>query len=127
MNKHPLPNIFHCTAFKQHREFLLDEQQKNAEFSDMFMFLPSTLDRKEILQWQDHVHLHPIDVTFEELKDFNNGEDFNASLLDHKDLRKNVTGLFYKYMKKVAEIFNHNIVRNSGADMANSGQIDPDN
>ena len=128
MNKHPLPNIFHCTAFKQHHGFLLDENQKRAEFSNMFMFLPSTLDRKEnILQWQDHVHLHPIDVTFEELKDLNDVEDFSPSLLDHKDLRKNVTGLFYKYMKKVAEISNHNIVRNSDAYMANGGQIDPYN
>ena len=45
VNKHPLPNIFHCTAFKQHHGFLLDENQKRAEFSNMFMFLPSTLDR----------------------------------------------------------------------------------
>ena len=30
-------------------------------------------------------------------------------------------------MKKVAEISNHTIVRNSDAYMANSGQIDPDN
>ena len=128
VNKHPLPNIFHCTAFKQHHGFLLDENQKRAEFSNMFMFLPSILDRKEsILQWQDHVHLHPIDVTFEELKGLNNGEDFNPSLLDHKDLRKNITVLFYKYMKKVAETSNHNIVRNSDAYMANGGKIDPDN
>ena len=128
VNKYPLPNIFHCTAFKQHHGFLLDENQKRAEFSNMFMFLPSILDRKEsILQWQDHVHLHPIDVTFEELKDLNNGEDSSPSLLDHNGLRKNVTGLFYKYMKKVAEITNHNIVRNPDAYMANGGQIDPDN
>ena len=45
VNKHPLPNIFHCTVFKQHHGFLLDENQKRAEFSNMFMFLPSTLDR----------------------------------------------------------------------------------
>ena len=66
-NRHPLPNIFHCTAFKQH--VLLDENQKKSEFSKMFMFLPSTLDRKEkFLQWQDHVHLHPVDVSYDELK-----------------------------------------------------------
>ena len=33
------------------------------------MFLPLTLDRKEkFLQWQDHVHLHPVDVSYDELK-----------------------------------------------------------
>ena len=31
--KHPLPNIFHCTAFKKHHGFLLDENQKKADFS----------------------------------------------------------------------------------------------
>ena len=40
--KHPLPNIFHCTAFKKHHGFLLDENQKKADFSKMFLYLPST-------------------------------------------------------------------------------------
>ena len=31
VNKHPLQNIFHCTAFKQHHGFLLDENQKPKE------------------------------------------------------------------------------------------------
>ena len=52
-----LPNIFHCTAFKN--GFLLDENQKKAKFSKMFLYVPSTLDRKEdFSQWKDHVHLH---------------------------------------------------------------------
>ena len=33
--KHPLPNIFHCTAFKKHG-FLLDENQKKAKYSTIF-------------------------------------------------------------------------------------------
>ena len=87
------------------------------------------MDRKEkFLQWQDYVHLDPVDVTYDELKDdFNNGENFTPDLLDNKDLRKNIASLFYKYMKRVAEISNHNIVRNSDAYMASGGQIDPDN
>ena len=52
VSKYPLPNIFHCTAFRQHHAFLLDENQKKADFSKMSMFLTSTLDRKEtFLQW----------------------------------------------------------------------------
>ena len=47
VNKKPLPNIFHCTSFKQHHAFLLDENNKKSDFSKIFMFLPSTLDRKE--------------------------------------------------------------------------------
>ena len=45
--KTPLPNIFNCIAFKKHLPFLLDENQKKAKFSNMFLYLPSTLDRKE--------------------------------------------------------------------------------
>ena len=44
--KTPLPNIFSCTAFKKHLPFLLDENQNKAKFSNMFFYLPSTLDRK---------------------------------------------------------------------------------
>ena len=90
VNRQPLPNIFHCTAFKQHHGFLLDKNKKKSEFSKMFLFLPSTMNRKEnFLQWLDHVHLHPVDVTYDELKDdFNNGEIFTSDLLDNKDLRK---------------------------------------
>ena len=47
VNKKPLPNIFHCTSFKLHHAFLLDENHKKSDFSKIFMFLPSTLDRKE--------------------------------------------------------------------------------
>ena len=32
VNRLPLPNIFHCTAFKQYHGFLLDENQKKIRF-----------------------------------------------------------------------------------------------
>ena len=89
--KHPLPNIFQCTAFKKHHGFLLDEDQKKADFSKMFLYLPSTLDRKEdFLQWKEQVHLHPIDVSYDGLKAINNDRDMNPALLDNKKLRKGV-------------------------------------
>ena len=34
--KHPLSNIFHCTAFKKDHGFILDENQKKASFSNYF-------------------------------------------------------------------------------------------
>ena len=43
--KHPLPNIFHCTAFKKRHGFILDENEKKADFSELFLYLPSTLER----------------------------------------------------------------------------------
>ena len=36
--KHPLLHIFHCTGFKKHG-FLLDENQKKAKYSTMFLYL----------------------------------------------------------------------------------------
>ena len=71
--KHPLQNILHCPAFKKHYWFILDENQKKAKFKKMFLYLPSTLDRKEdFLPWKDHIHLHPIDVSYDELKAIHN-------------------------------------------------------
>ena len=47
--KEPLPNIFNCTAFKKHhgKIIILDENKKKAKFSKMFLYMPSTMDRKE--------------------------------------------------------------------------------
>ena len=51
----------------------------------------------------------------------------NPALLDHKELRKEVTGGYCKMMKKIAEVSNQNLVRNSDAYISNGGKIDPDN
>ena len=59
--KTELPNISSCTAFKKHISFLIDQNQNQAKFSEMFFYLPSILDRKEaFLEWKEHVHLHPL-------------------------------------------------------------------
>ena len=126
--KDPLPNIFHCTAFKKHHGFILDENQKKVKFSKMFLYLPFTLVRKEdFFQQKDHVHLHPIDVSYDDLKAIHNDIRMNPALLNHKELRKEVMGGYYKMMKKIAEVSNQNLVRNSNAYISNRGKIDPDN
>ena len=126
--KRPLPNFFHCTAFKKHHSFLLDEHQKKAQYSKMFLRLPSTLDRKEnFLQWKDHVHLHPIDVNYAYMKTSKNDGSMNPALLDDKELRKEVTEGYCKMMKKIAEISNKNLVRNADVYISTGGKIDPDN
>ena len=105
--KQPVPNIFHCTAVKKHMSYLLVENQKKSNMSHKFLFLPSTLDRKEdIMQCKNNIHLRPIDVTYNDLKELNENINFNPSDLDNKTLRKNLIPLFYKYMKSVAEISN---------------------
>ena len=127
VNKHPIPNIFYCTAFKKYHSFLLDENQKKSDFMHMFMLPPSTLERKEeIIQWQEHVYLHPIDVSYDNFKDLNQGKDFNPAYLDQKELRDNTVNLFYIYMNKMLEISNNNLVRNADAYMSANAKIDPE-
>ena len=125
--KTPLPNIFSCTAFKNHLPYLLDENQNKAKFSNMFFYLPSTLDRKEdFLKWKEHVHLHPIDLSFDDLTEITGNKEMNPYLLNNKDLRGEVVA-YYMLMKKIAETSNQNLVRNSDAYISNGGKIDPDN
>lgn len=93
----------------------------------MFMFLRSTLDLKEkIIQFNDNVNLHPVDVGYDQLKEFNQENEFNPADLDNKDLRKDLTKLFYNYMKAVAEISNINLIRNSHAYISSGRKTDPD-
>ena len=126
--KQPLPNIFHCTAFKKHHSFLVDENQKKVKFSKMFLYLRSTIDRKEnFLKYKDHVHLHPVDISYDDITQMHNNENANTALLHDKNSRNRVTGTYYKVMKKVAEISNQNLVCNSDAYISSGGKIYPDN
>ena len=126
--KDPLPNIFFSTALKKHHRFLRDENQKKVLASKMFLYLPATLDRKEeFLQYKDNVHLHPIDVNYEELRMLNEGNDMNPNLLENKALRKDVVMAYYKVMKNIAEFSNQNLIKNSDTYLAMGGKIDPEN
>ena len=67
--KTELVKTFSCTAFNKRISFLIDQNQDQVKFSKMFLYLPSTLNRKEdFLQWKDHVHLHPVDLNFDDMK-----------------------------------------------------------
>ena len=123
--KQPLPNIFECTAFKKHIQYLLNQNQKK-DFSKMFMYLPSTLDHKEELnQWSEHVNLHPVDMSYEQSKALNGNEDFQPEDLDNSSKKNKITKTFYSFMKEAAAASNHNLVRNSNAFLINGGKIDP--
>ena len=79
------------------------------------------------MQYKDNVHLHPIDVNYEDLRMLNEGNDMNPNLLENKALRKNAVRAYYKVIKKIAEFSNQNLIRNSDAYLAKGGKIDPDN
>ena len=107
---------------------MLNENPKKSLASKMVLYLPATLDRKEeFLQYKDNVHLHPIDVNYEELRMLNEGNDMNPNLLENKALRKDVVLTDYKVMKKIAEFSNQSLIRNLDASLTKRGKIDLDN
>lgn len=102
--------------------------KKGVKPSGMFMFLPSTLDRKEdFVKWEDHVHLHPVDVTIPELVELTGNQKINPAMLNSNDEREKVVDGYLKVMKKVAEISNQNLIRSSDAFLSSGGKTDSDN
>ena len=120
--KQPIPNIFQCTSFKKHHQYLLNEKATDRLASSLFLFLPLTLDQKEkFLQYKESVNLHPIDSLYDDMETLN--PDFNPAELDFPT-RSSILPLFSSYMKKVAETSNNNLVRNSNAFLASGGKVD---
>ena len=61
----------------------------------MFLYLPSTLDRKDnFLKYKYHVHLHPLDISYDDITQMHNNEDTNPVLLGDKNSRNEVTGTY---------------------------------
>ena len=123
-----LHNLFSCTAFKKHVPFLLDQNENRVKSFRLFMFLPSTLDRKdEFIQWKDHVHLHPIDISIDDLAGLTRLQKVNPAILNNNDEREKHVDGYYKVTKKVTEISNQNLIRNSDAFISSGGKTEPDN
>ena len=86
--KAPLPITFCSTSFEKHKQLLLDQNELGVKQSELFFFLPATLDRKEdFLQWKDDVHLHPIDLSIDDLKNEMSVTSLDPSLLESKQFR----------------------------------------
>ena len=125
--KAPLPNAFTSTCSQKHKQLLLDQNELGIKQSELSFFLPATLDRKEeVLQYKDNVHLHPIDLTIDDLKKEMFVTSFDPSLLENKQLRSSIVPGIYKVMKKVAELSNQNIIRNSDSFISKGGKVDAD-
>ena len=123
--KAPLPNTFTSTCFQKHKQLFLDQNELGIKQSQIFFFLPGTLDRKEdFLQSKDNVHLHPIDLSIDDLKNEMSLTSFNPILLENKQLRASLVPGFYKVMKKIAKLSNQNLVRNSDSFMSKGGKVD---
>ena len=125
--KAPLPNAFTSTCSQKHKQLLLDQNELGIKQSELSFFLPATLDRKEeVLQYKDNVHLHPIDLTIDDLKKEMFVTSFDPSLLENKQLRSSIVPGIYKVMKKIAELSNQNIIRNSDSFISKGGKVDAD-
>ena len=77
------------------------------------------------MKYKDHLHLHPVDLSIDYLKEITEFTEINPALLDKKSSR----GIYVydKIMKKIAEVSNQNLVRNSDAYISGGGKIDPEN
>ena len=127
--KTQLQNMFSSTCFKKHTQFLLDQNENNVKFSKLYYFLPTTLDRKEeIIQWKEHVRLHPIDLSEDDLKSNMEIDSFDPSVLGMQNDRGNeLRSKIRVVMKKVAMLSNQNLVRNAKSHLAQNYKVDPDN
>ena len=54
-------------------------------------------------------------------------KEINRALLDDQNARENIISGYYKLMKKIAEVSNQNLVRNSDAYLSGGDKTDPDN
>ena len=66
-----------------------------------------------------------MDLSIDYLKEITEFTEINPALLDKKSSR----GIYVydKIMKKIAEVSNQNLVRNSDAYISGGGKIDPEN
>ena len=126
--KKPMPNIFNCTTFKKHVSLLLDENQnQQTKFSNLFMYLPSTLDcEADFMHYKSNVNLEPVNLTFDDIKHAADQSLMDPSFLN-ADARIVVTEGYYKIVKKTAEVSNQNVATNSDAFISSGGKVDPDN
>ena len=125
--KTPIPNVINATAFTKHHNFLINEKNSESENSNLFLFLPSTIDRKEkIMQHRESVNLHPIDIEYNDFKEMNGGRNFNPYFVESPALRNEIKSVMYTFMKRIANISNNNLLNNANAYLASGGKIDPD-
>ena len=110
-----VPNSFSSTIFNRHRIQYESGAFAETVFSNIFFFLPSTVDRiEEINKYLGSVNLNAIDVDISEFS-----EHFDTSKLDfnnneREDIRKSVL----KVLRKVADLSSQNLKRNADGYLA---------
>ena len=113
MDKMKIPNSFSTTIFNRHRIQYEFGAYSEIDFSNVFFFLPCTVDRVEEIN-QQSINLSAIDI---DISDFD--KNLNPSKVDFanpekEELRKSVL----KVLRKVADLSNQNIRRNADGFLA---------
>ena len=114
-HKMKVPNSFSSTIFNRHRIQYESGAFVETDFSNIFFFLPSTVDRiEDINKYLGSVNLNAVDIDISEF-----GEKFDPSKLDfnnteREDIRKSVL----KVLRKVADLSNQNLKRNADGYLA---------
>ena len=122
--KTPLPNIFNCTAFKNIILFYLTKIKINLNFQTFSSScLRPSIEKRIFYNIRSTYICIQLILLMMILKKITGNKDMNPSLLDSKELRGEVKGAYYKIMKKIADISNQNLVRNSVAHISNGGKV----
>ena len=108
-----VPNSFSGTIFNSHR-VMIESGEADAEFSNIYFFLPSITDRnEEINKYLNNVSISPIDVFQEQLNNWA-GVEFNPSKLDLFGIDKALmSAAVVKCLRHIKDISNSNVVRNT--------------
>ena len=68
--------------------------------------------------------MHPIVLSLDDLKNEMSLTTLDPSLLEKKERRASLVPGFYKVMKKIAQMSNQNLIRNSDAFMSKERKVD---
>ena len=107
-----IPNSFSGTVFNRHR-VMIESGEADAEFSNIYFFLPFITDRNEEINKYLNVSISPTDVSQEHLNNWA-GVEFNPSKLDlfanDKALMSAAVAKCLRYIKNISI---SNVVRNA--------------
>ena len=109
-HKLKVPNSLTSTIFNRHRIQYESGAFSGTDFSGVFFFSPSIVDRiEEINHYLVSVNLNPIDIEIDEFC-----EKFDPSKLDYDSSKKeNIRKSILQVLKKVADLSSQNPKRNA--------------
>ena len=110
--KQEIPDAFISTSFKKHYSEIMNDRRAKVDFSTLFHYLPSIMDRKEnINQHCNNVNLSTVDCSISFMESFSKKkEKFNLLLLNStdQDLRKPQVEILCGVIRQMAEYSNNN-------------------